>query len=48
MVETERYKAARDASEKGAADIVGARGAWTQAGTDIMDNLGKFPTNPGT
>merc|ERR1719409_2217390 len=31
---------------KGKADLVGARGAWTQA-TNIMDNLGKFPTNPG-
>ena len=46
MVETERYKAQETRAAKGDADIVGARGAWTQA-TDIMDNLGKFPTNPG-
>ena len=47
MVETERYKAQETREKaKGTADVVGARGAWTQA-TDIMDNLGKFPTNPG-
>ena len=46
MVETERYKEQELRAAKGKADLVGARGAWTQA-TNIMDNLGKFPTNPG-
>ena len=54
FVRTERYKAQErkvnsfvaNGGKEEDQEVVAARGAWTQA-SDAMDNLGKFPTNPG-